>query len=59
MAPVQEANSDDLGKSFRFFTQRLYVECTYKNRLDEAILMNTHNIQFHDKIRKIPKFLFS
>ena len=29
MAPVQEANSDDLGKSFRFSTQWLYVECTH------------------------------
>ena len=55
MAPVQEANSDILGKSFRFSTQRLYVECMY----DEAILMSTHNIQCHDKIRKIPKYLFS
>ena len=26
MAPVQEANSDNLGKSFRFSTQWLYVE---------------------------------
>ena len=23
-------------------------------RIDEAILMSTHNIQFHDKIRKCP-----
>ena len=37
MAPVQEANSDNLGKSFRFSTQ-----------VDEVIL-STHNIQFHDK----------
>ena len=29
MAPVQEANSDNLGKSFRFSTQCLYVECTH------------------------------
>ena len=29
MAPVQEANRDNLGKSFRFSTQRLYVECTH------------------------------
>ena len=49
MAPVQQANSDNLGKFFRFSTQRLYVECAYKNRLDQAILMSTHNIQFHDK----------
>ena len=52
MAPVQEANRDNFGKSFRFSTQRLFVECTHLNRLDEAILMSTHNIQFHDKIRK-------
>ena len=48
MTPVQEANSDNLGKSFRFSTQRLYVG-------DEAILMSTHNIQCHDKIRKKKK----
>ena len=29
MAQVQEANSDNLGKSFRFSTQWLYVECTH------------------------------
>ena len=29
MTPVQEANSDNLGKSFRFSTQWLYVECTH------------------------------
>ena len=29
MAPVQEGNSDNLGKSFRFSTQWLYVECTH------------------------------
>ena len=28
--------------------------CTHYNRLDEAILMSTHNIQFHNKIRKFP-----
>ena len=28
MAPVQEANSDNLGKSFWFSTQWLYVECS-------------------------------
>ena len=27
--------------------------------LDEAILMSTHNIQFHDKVRKFPQiFVF-
>ena len=59
MAPVQEANSDNLGKSFRFSTQRLYVECIHYIRLNKAILMSTHNIQFHDKIRKNPQiFVF-
>ena len=29
MAPVQEANSDNLGKCFSFSTQWLYVECTH------------------------------
>ena len=35
MAPVQEANSDILGKSFRFSTQRLYVECTQRGDSNE------------------------
>ena len=52
MAPVQEANSNNLGKSFRFSTQTFYVECTHSNCHNEAILMSTHSIQFHDKIRK-------
>ena len=37
MATGNEANSDNLGKCFRFSTQY------------EVILMKTHNIQFHDK----------
>ena len=44
MVPGQEANSDNLG----------YGECIHRNHLNEAILMSTHNIQFHDKIRKFP-----
>ena len=52
MAPGLAANSGNLGKYFRFSTQSLYVDCTPKNRLHEAVLMNTNNIQFHDKIRK-------
>ena len=54
MVPSQEANNDNLGFFLLFSTQLLYVECTHYNRLDEAILMNTLNIQFHDKIRKFP-----
>ena len=47
MAPVQEANSDNLRDTFQFST---YVTAC----INEAILMSTHNIQFHDKIRKFP-----
>ena len=57
--PDQEENGNDLGKSFRSSTQQWYVVCTYQNPLDEAILMRTHNIQFHDKIRRFPQiFVF-
>ena len=35
-----------------------YVECTHKNRPDEAILMSTHNIQLHDEIRQFPLIFF-
>ena len=53
----QEPNGDNLGKSFRSSKQQWYVECTHT--LYEAILMSTHDIQFHDKINKIPKvFVF-
>ena len=45
---------------FSISTQLLYIQCTHLNRLDEAILMSTLNIQFHDKIRKSPWiFVFS
>ena len=37
----------------------MYVKCTNKNCPIDAILMSTHNIQFHDKIRKFTKYLFS
>ena len=47
MVPSQEANGDNLEIFFQFSTQYLY----------EAILISTHNIQFHAKIRK--KKLFS
>ena len=46
MVPVQEANSDNLGKSFRFSTQWMFVEVFIR------IASISHNIQFHDKIRK-------
>ena len=54
MAPVQEANSDNLGKIFFDFMIVCWVYSL------ESHLMSTHNIPFHDKIRKkIPKDLFS
>ena len=34
---------------FLIFYTILYVEFTHQNCLDEAILLSTHNIQFHDK----------
>ena len=50
MVPGQEANSDNLGKFFRFSTQKkLYVECT---KLESPRC----SIQFRDKVRKFPKF---
>ena len=42
IVPGQEANGDNLGMSTIF----------YKMMVFEAILMSTHNIYFHDKIRK-------
>ena len=54
MVPGQEANNDSLGNSFLVSTQYLYVVYTHKNRLDEAIIMSTHNQQFLDKIRIFP-----
>ena len=53
MAPGQEADNENLGKTFRFSTQKLYGECTHFNRLDDVILMNTHNLRLYDKSKKI------
>ena len=39
----REANSNNVGKCFDF----LHNNCML-SVLDEAILMSTHNIQFHD-----------
>ena len=58
MVPGQEANGNNLEKSFRSSIKEWYVECTYLNRLDGAILMSTHNLQHH-KIRNFPEiFVF-
>ena len=53
MAPGQEANSNNLGKSFHLLYNNGML-----SELEEAILMSTHNIQFHHKIRKFPKYFF-
>ena len=47
----QEANSDNLGIFLIFYTINVCWVYSLES-LDEAILMSTHNIQFHDKIRK-------
>ena len=47
MVPGQEANSDNLG----IFLDFLHNNCML-SVIDEAFLMRTHSIQFHDKIRK-------
>ena len=54
MVPGQEVNGENLGKYFQSSIQLWYVVCTPKNRLDEAILMSTHNIHLHDETRKFP-----
>ena len=41
---------------FSIFYTIIYVESTHKNRLDEAILMSTHNLKFH-KIKKISLYI--
>ena len=57
MVPGQEANNDKFRK---FFLDFLYNNCMLSVLIRIAILMNTHNIQFYDKIRKkVPKYLFS
>ena len=49
IANVQEANMDN---SEMPFYKAWCVECTYLNRIDEVIRMSTHNIHFHDIMRK-------
>ena len=44
--PGQEANDENLGEFFFYLL--------YNNGTHEAILMSTYNIQYHDKIRKLP-----
>ena len=51
MAPGQETNDDNLVKSFRSSIQYWYVAFFFFIESARR-LMSTHNIQFHDKIRK-------
>ena len=52
MAPGQEANIANYGKSIDL----LYNNCMLSVliRIALAILKSTHNIQFHNEIRKLP-----
>ena len=52
MVPGQEANSNNLGIYLNFLHNNCMLSVLI--RIDEAILMSTQNIQFHDKIRKFP-----
>ena len=49
--------------SFQSSIKYMYVEFAHKNWLNEAILMSTYNIHFHDLIRTIhqdiPKYMLS
>ena len=45
----QNANECNFGMPFPAYIVYWYVECTLKNRLDDAILMWAHNIRFHNK----------
>ena len=54
MAPSYEVNSKCFGTLFNFLHNNCMLSVLIRNRLDEAILMSTHNIQLHNKIRKFP-----
>ena len=51
MVSGQEANSDNLGKCFDF----VHNNCLLSVLIRIALIMSTHNIQLHDKIRKFPQ----
>ena len=52
MAPGQEANIANSGRSIDFLYN--YCMLSVLIRIEEAILMSTLNIQFHNEIRKLP-----
>ena len=62
IVPGQGTNVDNIGMSFSIYKVKV---CWVKSLegLDGAILMSTHNIHFHDKVRKFTKnwtkYLFS
>ena len=43
--------------SCSYFSTKTYVMSTHLKHLAEALLMSTHNIWFHEEIRKISAFL--
>ena len=51
MAPGCKTNGNIFGMFFGSFIKLWYVVCDYKNRLDEAILISTHNIHFPDEVK--------
>ena len=57
MAPGREANIANSGKSIYLLHNNRMLSVLIRiaaKRLEEAILMSTHSIQFCDKIRKFP-----
>ena len=49
MAPGREANIANSGKSADLLHDNCMLSVLMSNRLEEAILMSTHNIQFEIK----------
>ena len=57
MAPGQEANIANSGRSIDLLLNNCMLSVLIRiasKRRFEAILMSTHNIQFHNEIRKLP-----
>ena len=55
MASDQEANADNLGIFFNLLDNNGMLNVLIRiTHLNEVILISTHNIQFHDIIRKFP-----
>ena len=54
MAPGREANIANSGKSIDLIHNYCMLSVLIRIAIEEAILMSTHNIQFHNEIRKLP-----